>query len=102
MTTRGGEQSAVPGDLAQRFLNKLAQHRLSHFKVSDNAVLHGTDRLKVHRGFTEHLFGFGAHVANFMGVDLTHYHRRLIQNQAVKIPHIDETVGSTEVNTDIR
>src|SRR5882672_11463343 len=61
-------------------LDEIAQHRLGHFEIRDDAVLHGANGLDVTWRATQHPFRLFSYRQDVTGPGLDRHHARLSQN----------------------
>ena len=94
------QQPLAPRNVADRFLDEVAQHLFGDFEVGNDAVLHRTDGPDVARTFAEHAFRLAADIEHFMGALFDRHDRRFVQNDP-EIPHVNQTIGGSEVNSDM-
>ena len=77
------------------FGDEVAQHGLGHFKVGDDAVLHGTDGPDVAGGSAEHALGVVAHGQHHVvaaRILFDRHHRGLAQHNALALD-VDAGIG---------
>ena len=82
------------------FRDEMAQHRLGHFEIGDDAVLersHGND---VGRRAAEHAFRLVADGQHLGSAGLHRYNGRFAQNDTL-ILDVNEGVGGTEIDPDV-
>ena len=85
------------------FGDEVTKHGLGHFKIRDDAVLHGTDGLNVAGRAAKHPLGVlphGEHHAVAARILLDGYDRRLAQDNTLPL-HIDAGIGGSKVDGEI-
>jgi hypothetical protein len=81
-------------------LNKVIEHLLGDFKVSDDAVFHRFDGHDVAGRASQHLLGIFADGFHLAGVFVNGYNGGLVDNNALSGCE-DQCVGGAEINGQI-
>ena len=76
------------------------QHHLDGVEVGDDPVFQGTHGHDAFRGLADHGLGFSAHAEGTPGAGIDGHHTRLGDDDAFP-PHVDEGVGSPEIDAEI-
>ena len=82
------------------FLDKVAEHRLSHFVVGDDPVAERTDRDDVARSAAEHALGVIPDSEHEIGARLHRHDGRFAEDDSM-ILDIDQGIGGTEIDADV-
>ena len=83
--------------------DEMPEHGLGHFKIGDDAILHGPDGHDIARRAAQHAFGLAAHGQNLVVppvVPLHGHHGGLTQHDA-PAPDIDTGIGRPQIDGQI-
>ena len=80
--------------------DEIAQHRLGHFEIGDDAVLHGANGLDVTWCATQHPFRLFTYRQDMARPRLDRHHAGLSQNNAA-ITHVHQRVRGSQIDTNI-
>jgi hypothetical protein len=98
---RNGDDHAGPKAngraLVVNFFDEVAQHRLGHFEISNDAVLHRADRQNGAGRAAQHPFGLFTHRENRPGSPLDGHHGRLAKDNPLALD-VDQRIGSPQID----
>ena len=95
----GADQPAAVVDLG----NEVPKHCFRHFKIRDDAILHGTDGHDIARCTAKHPLGFAAHGQHLVVAAIVAFdrdHGRFPQNDTLALD-VDAGVGGSKIDCQI-
>jgi hypothetical protein len=81
-------------------LNKMAEHRLSNFKVCDDSILHWPNGHDIARGASQHAFGFFANGQD-CGRACLNCDNGWFSQDYPAITHINQGISCAQVDADV-
>ena len=100
----GGDADDHPGTgehtVAAGLFEEVLQHICGDVEISDDAVLQGTHRHDAAGGTADDSLCLAAHAAHLIGLGVHRHDRGLAHDDALAL-HVDQSIGSTQINANV-
>ena len=100
----GGDADDHPGTgehaIAAGLFEEVLQHICGDVEISDDAVLQGTHRHDTAGGTADDSLCLATHAAHLVGLGVHRHDRGLTHDDALAL-HVDQSIGSTQINANV-